>query len=119
MGRNESPARMREEGFSIRDAGRTLAESLSAVAVTLALVGWIGPLGLLAFPLSVWLFWRGMQRQSEHAEKVAWLPADPPSQWLEDAYASRRRGTGITTLAVRYGVDPQWLEAQLAERERE
>ena len=118
MARDQSPAHMKEEGFSMSDAGRTLAESLSAVAATLALVAWIGPLGWLAFPLSVWLFWKSMRRQSEEGEEVAWLAEETPNQWLDDAYASRQRGTDISTLAVRYDVEPGWLEAEFAERER-
>jgi hypothetical protein len=93
---------MREEGFSMRDAGRTLAESLSAVAVTFALVEWIGPLGLLAFPVLAWLFWGSLRREREPVTETSWLPDGPETEWLDDAYASRQRRT----------------EAELAERDQ-
>ena len=102
----------------MRDAGRALAESLSAVGVTLALVAWVGPLGFLAFPVLAWLFWGSLRREREPVTEAPWLPDEPDTRWLDDAYASRRRGTDISTLAVRYGVEPQWLAARLAERER-
>ena len=47
-----------------------------------------------------------------------WAADAPPpyaahTDWLEEASASHRRGTGIATLAVRYDVDPDWLAAEL------
>ena len=112
-GRDEMPA-LREEGFSARDAGRTLVRALSAVATTAWIVALVGPLGLLSFPASVWLFWRDMNAEPVEREDVPWMTQPPESQWLDDAYASRQRGTGISTLAVRYDVDPDWLETELA-----
>jgi hypothetical protein len=40
-------------------------------------------------------------------------PALPAHEWLDDARASYARGTHISTLAVRYDVEPEWLEGEL------
>ena len=42
----------------------------------------------------------------------------PTGDWLDDARASYGRGTDISTLAVRYGVEPGWLEQRLTEGSR-
>jgi hypothetical protein len=112
-GRDETPTHVKEEGFSLRDAGLTVAEAVGAVGVTAGLVDQVGPAGLLAFPPLLWLFWHSLRREPEVREKVPWMTNVSETQWLEDAYASRLRGTGISTLAVRYDVDPEWLEAEL------
>ena len=112
---NESPGHMKEEGFTLRDAGLTVAEAVGAVGITAALVDRVGPAGLLAFPPLLLLFWRKLRQPPEPAEKRPWLNAEPNGQWLEEAYASWRRGTHISTLAVRYDVDPEWMESELAE----
>ena len=59
-------------------------------------------------------FWVNLRREPQAREHVPWVPAVPESAWLEEAYASRQRGTGISTLAVRYDVDPDWLERELS-----
>ena len=115
-GRDESPAHLNEEGFSARDAGLTLAKGLSAVLTTSWVVAMVGPAGLVVFPGALWLFWRSLGAEPVVKERVPWMPAVPENQWLEDAYASRQRGTGISTLAVRYGVEPDWLDAELSRR---
>jgi hypothetical protein len=56
---------------------------------------------------------------NEVIERTDWWPSEPervplPEGWLEEADASHRRGTGISTLAVRYDVEPDWLEAELS-----
>jgi hypothetical protein len=112
--RDERPAHLKDEGLSARDAGLTLAKAFGAVATTAWIVSVIGPLGLGFFPVSVWLFWRNLNAEPVVREQVPWMTEPPATQWLEDAYASRQRGTGISTLAVRYDVDAEWLEAELS-----
>jgi hypothetical protein len=111
--RDEMPTHLKEEGFSLRDAGLTVAEAVGAVGITAGLVDQVGPAGLLAFPPLLWVFWRSLRREPEVRGHVPWMAEVPETQWLEDAYASRQRGTGIPTLAVRYDVDPDWLAAEL------
>jgi hypothetical protein len=113
-GRAERPTHLKEEGFSLRAAGLTVAEAVGAVGITAGLVEQVGPAGLLAFPPLLWVFWRSLRREPEVREHVPWMAEVPETQWLEDAYASRQRGTGIATLAVRYDVDADWLESELS-----
>ena len=112
--RDETAMHLKEEGFSLRDAGLTVAEAIGAVGMTALLVDRVGPAGLVAFPPLLWLFWRSLRREPEVREDVPWLAEIPETQWLEDARASRLRGTSISTLAVRYDVDPDWLASELA-----
>jgi hypothetical protein len=111
--RDETPTHLKEEGFSMRDAGLTVAEAVAAMGVTATLVEQVGPAGLVALPPLLWLFWRSLRREPEVREDVPWLTEIPETQWLEEANASWLRGADISTLAVRYGVEPGWLEAEL------
>jgi hypothetical protein len=112
--RDERPAHLKDEGLSARDAGLTLAKAFSVVATTAWIVSLVGPVGLVFFPGSLWLFWRSLNAEPVVQDQVPWLAHPPDGQWLEDAYASHRRGTGISTLAVRYDVDADWLDAELS-----
>jgi hypothetical protein len=78
------------------------------------LVETIGWQGWLALPPLVWLHWRRHPDPRDFGPRVTGAPGVPETYWLEDAYASRQRGTGISTLAVRYDVDPDWLESELS-----
>ncbi len=113
-GCDETPTHLREEGFSLRDAGLTIARAMGAIGLTALLVDWVGAAGILAFPALLFVFWRDLNREPVAQEEVPWLPEVPENQWLDDAFASRQRGAGISTLAVRYGVEPDWLEAELS-----
>jgi hypothetical protein len=111
---DELPALPREEGVSLRDVGEGFAGALAAVALVFFLVETIGWQGWLALPPLVWLHWRRHPDPRDFGPRVTGAPGVPETYWLEDAYRSRQRGTGISTLAVRYDVDPDWLESELS-----
>jgi hypothetical protein len=46
--RDDMPAHLKEEGFSLRDAGLTVAEGVGAVGLTAGLVDQVGPAWLEA-----------------------------------------------------------------------
>jgi len=110
---DELPALPKEEGVSLREVGERFAGALGAVALVFFLVETVGWPGWLALPPLVWLHWRRHPQPTEDGPRVTGAPGVPVTHWLEDAYASRQRGTGISTLAVRYDVDPDWLADEL------
>ena len=114
MRRDELPTLPKEEGLSLRDVGEKLAGAVAAVALAFFLVDQVGWLGWLAVPPLLWLHSRNTPEPTDDGPRVTGAPGVPETNWLEDAYASRQRGTGIATLAVRYDVDPDWLAGELS-----
>jgi hypothetical protein len=85
------------------------------VAATIATIASDGPdefIGPLALGAGWVAFVIALQTLPERIPIRAAAPYTP-DEWLEDARASYARGTHISTLAVRYEVEPDWLEEQL------
>jgi hypothetical protein len=113
MRTDELPTMPKEEGVSLRGVGEKLAGAVAAVALVFFLVETVGWPGWLALPPLLWLHWSRGPVPRDDGPRVTGAPGVPETHWLDDAYSSRQRGTGISTLAVRYDVDPDWLESEL------
>ena len=95
-----------------------LLDKLGAVLCPLALVLFladeVGAWAWAALPPLLWLFLSRKPEAEPDEEDRPFPPPHSDANWLPEAYASRLRGTGISTLAVRYNVDPNWLAAELS-----
>jgi hypothetical protein len=117
--RDEKVAMHREGGEprSNSSARRKLVRALELLgfAVFVATVGldgpenFIGPLALGAGFVALVVALEVTQARMPAKAEAPYTP----DEWFEDARASYARGTHISTLAVRYDVEPHWLEKQL------
>jgi hypothetical protein len=75
----------------------------------------VGPVGLVAVPVLALLAWFLPDREEDVGvhTPLDGPPGVPRTYWLEDAYGSWSRGTHISTLAVRYDVEPELLREEL------
>jgi hypothetical protein len=110
------PARRR---IVFRTLRNLLVEALGVIALAAflgeqaGLIGWLIPLVVLAVIL---VLGKGTGRENEEPRQYEYPARFTPDEWLDDAHASYARGTHISTLAVRYDVEPEWLEEQFAAR---
>ena len=111
---DELPTLPVEEGISLRDVVEKVGTAVGAITLVFLLVETVGWPGWLALPPLLLLHWRRTPERADDGPRVTGPPGAPEVHWLEEAYASRQRGTGLSTLAVRYDVDPDWLESELS-----
>jgi hypothetical protein len=97
-----------------RNRGR-LAPYLAVALGVFEASRFIGPWAWAALPFLLGLVWV-IPETGDDGELLPPLDAPPgisQTHWLEDAYGSWMRGTHVTTLAVRYDLDPSFLEDEL------
>jgi hypothetical protein len=74
---------------------------------------WLSAIGFVAVTTAAGRAFGPTPSSGEARPPYAPPPPLASAEWIDDARAAYGRGTHITTLAVRYGVEPEWLEDQL------